>query len=183
MGHELYNLCKRYYDKNFHKPNIGSEGGKDILQSSLLALWDNIRSKKLYVEDGLLKGKDGNPFTCSITTYFISIAHNQYLEWIRKNPIVPPIKLEKIPEGFSEGDDIEFFVDDDETLRKRKILSYRINHMTKQCSKILTLFYYEEKDYDEIMVLLPTFQSKDAIKTAKYKCLKRLRESVIGTCY
>ena len=46
---------------------------------------------------------------------------------------------------------------------------------------ILTLFYYEEKDYDEMLVIMPTFKSKDALKTAKYKCLKRLRDSVNGT--
>ena len=41
-----------------------------------------------------------------------------------------------------------------------------------------------KKDYDEMLVLMPTFKSKDALKTAKYKCLKRLRDSVTGTyCY
>ena len=56
--------------------------------------------------------------------------------------------------------------------------------MAKRCNMILTLFYYEEKDYDEMLVLMPTFKSKDALKTAKYKCLKRLRDSVTGTyCY
>ena len=183
MEHGLYKICKEYYDKYFHKPYVDVESIKDIFQSSILALWDNIRNRQLYVEDGELKGKDGEPFASTLTTYFMGIANNKYLEWLRKNPIAPPIipEKEKVPEGFREEDVMKGFDEDDETYRRRRIVSHRVSHMAKQCNKILTLFYYEEKDYDEIMIMIPTFQSKDALKTAKYKCLKRLRESVTGT--
>lgn len=186
MERGLHKLCKEYYDKNFHKPNVGEEGIKDIFQSSLLALWDNIRNRRLYVEDGELKGKDGKPFTSTLTTYFMGIVNNKFLEWLRKNPIVPPINIikEKVPDDYNDDDAIDGFDDDDEAVRRKRIVSHRVSHMAKQCSKILTFFYYEEKDYDEIMVLMPTFKSKDALKTAKYKCLKQLRDSVTGTyCY
>lgn len=183
MERGLHKLCKDYYDKNFHKSKVDEEGRKDIFQSSLLALWDNIRNRRLFVENEELKGKDGQPFTSSLTTYFMGIVNNKYLEWLRKNPIVPAIdpKKEKIPDDYTEEEIVRDFLYDDTAITKLKIIANRINHMAKQCNKILTLFYYEEKDYDEIMVLMPSFQSKDALKTAKYKCLKRLRESVNGT--
>lgn len=183
IEHLLHKVCRKYYDDNFHKPEVGEEGRKDIFQSSLLALWENIRNRRIYVEDGELKGRDGQPFTSSLTTYFMGIVNNKYLEWLRKNPIVPVIdpKKEKVPDDFDEMEIIRDFLYDDKTITKLKVIANRINHMAKQCNKILTLFYYEEKDYDEIMVLMPTFQSKDALKTAKYKCLKRLRDSVNGT--
>lgn len=183
MERGLHKLCRDYYDKNFHKPKVDEEGRKDIFQSSLLALWDNIRNRRLFVKDGELKGKDGEPFTSTLTTYFMAIVKNKYLEWLRKNPIVPPIasKGDKVTEVYNYDDVLDGFDDDDETVRRKRIVSHRVSHMAKQCNKILTLFYYEEKDYDEIMVLMPTFLSKDALKTAKYKCLKRLRESVTGT--
>jgi DNA-directed RNA polymerase specialized sigma24 family protein len=183
MERGLHKLCKEYYDKNFHKPNVGAEGMKDIFQSSLLALWDNIRNRRLYVEDGELKGNDGEPFTSTLTTYFMGIVNYTFLGWLRKNPTISPIKpeKEKVPENFSEEDVMKGFKDDDEVARRKRIVSHRIDHMAKQCNKILTYYYYEEKTYDEIMELMPTFKSKDALKTAKYKCLKRLRESVTGT--
>lgn len=186
MERGLHKLCKDYYDKNFHKPKVDEEERKDIFQSSLLALWDNIRNRRLFVKDGGLKGKDGQPFTSTLTTYFMAIVNNKYLEWLRKNPIVPPIAIkgDKVTEEYNDNDVLDEFDDDDEAIRRKRIVSHRVSHMAKQCNKILTLFYYEEKDYDEIMGLMPTFQSKDALKTAKYKCLKRLRESVTGTyCY
>ncbi len=184
MERALHKLCRKYYDDNFHKPEVGEEGRKDIFQSSLLALWENIRNRRIYVDDdGELKGRDGQPFTSSLTTYFMGIVNNKYLEWLRKNPIVPVIdpKKEKVPDDYDEVEIVRDFLYDDKTITKLKVIANRINHMAKQCNKILTLFYYEEKDYDEIMVLMPTFQSKDALKTAKYKCLKRLRDSVNGT--
>lgn len=183
MERALHKLCRKYYDDNFHKPEVGEEGRKDIFQSSLLTLWENIRNRRIYVEDGELKGRDGLPFTSSLTTYFMGIVNNKYMEWLRKNPIVPAIdpKKEKVPDDYNEEEVVRDFLYDDATITKLSIISNRISHMAKRCNMILTLFYYEEKDYDEMLVIMPTFNSKDALKTAKYKCLKRLRDSVNGT--
>ena len=183
MERELYTLCKKYYENNFHKPDINDEDKKDIFQSSLLALWENIYDGRLYVENRVLMGKDGEPFTSTLTTYFYSIVHNKYLEWLRKKPIAIPLDPMKGGKTGSiiDEDSVGNFIYDDKTVRRLAVVANRISHIAKQCNRILTLFYYEEKDYEEIMLLMPTFTSKDALKTAKYKCLKRLRDSVTGT--
>lgn len=177
----LHKLCRKYYDDNFHK--CSEEGRKDIFQSSLLALWENIRNKRLYAKNGVLIGKDGQPFTSSLTTYFMGIVKYKYLEWLRSNPIAPSISQnkEKIPENYNDDEIVSDFIYDDTTLTRFSIIANRISHMPKRCNKILTLFYYEEKNYDEMLALMPTFKSRDALKTAKYKCLKRLSDSVNGT--
>ena len=179
----LHKLCKDYFEKNFYKPEVGIEGKKDIFQSSVLALWENIRFNKIYARDGELKGWDGTPFSSTLTTYFMSIVNKKFLEWLRKNPKNLPIDIgrENIPDNFDEGEFISGFKFDDTDLKRRYLVAKRMNIITKQCNRILTLFYYEEKKYDEIMLLIPSFKSKDALKTAKYKCLKRLHDSVVGT--
>ena len=113
MERELHKLCKDYYDKNFHKPKVDEEGRKDIFQSSLLAVWDNIRNRRLFVKDGELKGKDGQPFISTLTTYFMAIVNNKYLEWLRKNPIVPPIaiKEDKVTEEYNDDDVLDGFAE------------------------------------------------------------------------
>ena len=180
MERELHKLCREYYEKNFHRPRVNEEDRKDIFQNSLLALWKNIQDRRLYVEDGALKGKDGILFTSTLTTYFMSIVNNKYMEWLRKSSATFSVnpRKESVPDKFVEEDTIHDFQHDDATLRKISIITNRISHMSKQCNKILTLFYYEEKCYDEMLTLLPTFKHKDALKTAKYKCLKRLYDSV-----
>ena len=183
MERELHKLCKRYYDKNFNKPKLDKEGRKDIFQSSLLSLWSNIRNRRVYVEDGEVKGQNGQPFTSTLTTYFMAIVNYNYLGWIHKNHRIQPVDITKnqISDDYCEEENVFSFKYDDDTIRKFVVIENRINHMAKQCYKILTLYYYEEKDYEEMMGLLTTFKSKDALKTAKYKCLKRLHDSVNGT--
>ena len=38
-------------------------------------------------------------------------------------------------------------------------------------------YYYEEKSLDAILQELPNFESKNALKTMKYKCMENLRKS------
>ncbi len=71
----LHKLCRDYYEKTFHKVEVDDDGRKDIFQSSLLALWENIKCRRIYAEDGELKGKEGQPFISSLTTYFLSLIH------------------------------------------------------------------------------------------------------------
>ena len=177
----LHKHCRDYFEKTFHKSEVDEEGRKDILQSSLLALWENIRNRRIYVEDGELKGKDGQVFTSSLTTYFMGIVNNKYKEWLRKNSSVPPVGPGVNEMPIDDGMAISDFVYDDATIRKLSVIANRISHMAKRCNQLLTLYYYEEKDYDEILILMSSFTSRDALKTAKYKCLKRLRDSVYGT--
>ena len=181
IEYSLYRLCKMYYDEHFHHSGIDYENRMDIFQSSLLTLWENIKNRKIYVENGELKGKDKQAFTSTLTTYFMSIVNNKYLEWLRKKSSVPIVgpKVHDMPND--EDSFTNDFAYDDDTIKKLSIIANRISHMAKQCNLILTLYYYKEKDYDEILELMPSFTSKDALKTAKYKCLKRLRDSVNGT--
>ena len=50
-----------------------------------------------------------------------------------------------------------------------------VANLSERCSQILTLFYYKEKKLDDIMEELSSFNSKDALKTAKNKCLNKLK--------
>ena len=53
------------------KVEVDDDDRKDIFQSSLLALWENIKCRRIYAEDGELKGKEGQPFIGTLTTYLI----------------------------------------------------------------------------------------------------------------
>ena len=58
-----------------------------------------------------------------------------------------------------------------------EIIADCISNMSKRCNQILTMFYYENKTLDDIMEDLPGFESKNALKTRKYKCMEELRKS------
>ena len=178
MERALHLHCKRYFDVNYKGVFfVGNEYKDEIFQEAFIKLWENIINKKIYVEDDLLKGKGGEPFSGKLTTYFMSIARLKFLEWSREN-------LRKVSDDEGElrrrEQEVEIFKtllydSGDETMLE--IIADCISHMSKQCNQILTMFYYEEKTLDDIMLELKTFDSKNALKTRKYKCMEELRKS------
>jgi DNA-directed RNA polymerase specialized sigma subunit len=60
------------------------------------------------------------------------------------------------------------------------IIADCISRMSERCNQIISMFYYEEKNLDDILEALPSFKSKDALKTAKHKCMENLRKTAQG---
>lgn len=178
MERALHYHCKRYFDENYKGTFfVGNEHKDEIFQEAFITLWEKIMNKKIYVEDGELKGKDGVAFSGKLTTFFMSIARLKYLEWARENLHQYTDEEE---ERRRREQDVEMFKSllydsNDETMLE--IIADCISKMSKQCNQILTMFYYEEKTLDDIMVELRTFESKNALKTRKYKCMEELRKS------
>ena len=61
---------------------------------------------------------------------------------------------------------------------KSKIVSECVMNLPDSCYKIISLFYYEQKNYDEIMEMSDNYTSKDALKTRKYKCMEQLQKRI-----
>lgn len=178
MERALHYYCKRYFDENYKGVFfVGSENKDEIFQEAFITLWEKIMNKKIYVEDGELKGRKGDAFSGKLTTFFMSIARLKYLEWARENLHLYTNEKE---ERRRQEQEMELFKTllydcDDETMLE--IIADCISKMSKQCNQILTMFYYKEKTLDDIMMELRTFESKNALKTRKYKCMEELRKS------
>lgn len=174
----LYRHCKKYFDENYKGVFfVGDEYKDEIFQESFIKLWENIIDKKIYVEEGILKGNGGKYFSGKLTTYFMGIARLKYLEWVRENRHV--FSDEETNRRLREQDIEQFksLLYDSENNVMLEIIADCISQMSERCNQILTMFYYEEKTLDDIMIALPTFESKNALKTAKYKCMENLRKS------
>lgn len=65
---------------------------------------------------------------------------------------------------------------DDQEIRRLTMVAQGIAKMQATCKRVLTLFYYFEKSYDEILPLMPNFSNKESLKSRKNNCLKQLRE-------
>ncbi|MBP5190801.1 MAG: sigma-70 family RNA polymerase sigma factor [Bacteroidales bacterium] len=176
----LYYHCRDYFDENYRAVFfVGDEYRDEIFQESFIKLWENIRDRKIYVEDGELKGKDGETFSGKLTTYFMSIARLKYLEWSRESLRVVYGTYDD--ENFSAKEyelyKSMLYDSDDET--KLEIIADCISKMPKRCNQILTMFYYDGMSLDEIIASVPGIDSKNALKTRKYKCLVELKTSVM----
>lgn len=179
--YELYTYCSDYFWDNYRGVFFAEENAAaEILQNTFIAFWENIERRKIYVEDGIVMGKDQKPLNGSILTYFMSIARNKYLEYGREHPVYadPETELGRLlrAEGFDPNDYIDMLYDSGENLML-DIIADVISHMSPGCSQILTKFYYEEKKLETILKEMPTIESYDALKTKKNKCMNSLRKS------
>ena len=180
LQYKLYEYCYRYYYEKYRSIFYATEDAvADIFQDSLIQFWENIECGKIYVEDNVVKGKDGKPLCGSIKTYFMGIARLKYLEWVREHPFSADPETEmgkKIKSnGFDEQEYLEMTYGNSDNI-KLDILAHVISHMPARCYEILTKFYYEGKDLDKILEEIPSIESKNALKTKKYKCMENLRE-------
>lgn len=181
MGTALYEVCLSYFKEHFHPIKPVNEYDKDdIFQNSLETLLEKIENRKIYAEDGELKGKDGKPFTGSLTTYFMGIAFLKYKEFFRVPPagVAVDIDMCQTHKLLNDADLYKDILYDDEENVTLTIIADCISKMSKRCNQILTLFYYEEKSLDEILKMIPNFTSYDALKTGKNRCMKTLRDTV-----
>jgi DNA-directed RNA polymerase specialized sigma24 family protein len=179
--YELYAYCSDYFWDNYRGVFFADEkAAAEILQNAFIAFWENIERRKIYVEDGIVMGKDNKPLNGSILTYFMSIARNKYLEYGREHPVYadPETELGRLlrDEGFDPNEYIDMLYDSGENMML-DIIADVISHMSPRCGQILTKFYYEEKKLETILMEMPTIESYDALKTKKNKCMNTLRKS------
>lgn len=178
MERALYYHCKRYFDENYKGAFfVGNKHKDEIFQEAFITLWEKIMNKKIYVEEGELKGKDGDAFSGKLTTFFMSIARLKYLEWARENLHRYTDEEEERRRREQEMELFKTLLYDSNDETMLEIIADCISKMSKQCNQLLTMFYNEEKTLDDIMVELRTFDSKNALKTRKYKCMEELRKS------
>ena len=178
---EMYAYCSRYFWANYRGVFFADEEtATEIFQNAFIAMWENIEHRKIYASESKVMGKNDEPLSGSILTYFMGIARIKYLEWAREHPAYTDPETEMGQKIKEEGFDIEqcmhmlYDADDNQML---DIIADVISHMSERCSEILSKFYYEEKDLDTILLEIPTIDSKNALKTKKHKCMESLRTS------
>ena len=178
---ELYAYCSKYFWANYRGVFFADEqAATEIFQNTFIAMWENIERRKIYVSEGRVMGKNNEPLSGSILTYFMGIARIKYLEWVREHPTYADPETEmgrKIKEeGFDTQQCINMLYDSEDN-KMLDIIADVISHMSERCCEILSKFYYEEQDLDTILFEIPTMGSKNALKTKKHKCMESLRNS------
>lgn len=177
----LEHHCRNYFNDHYKGVFFcGEDMRMEIFQDAFIKLWENIENGKLHVKEGILLGANEKPFTSSLTTYFMSIARIKYLEYVRSNKSCDDVDEEEKKGHLRRNDFGEADMDllyDETTTSMEDIIADCIAVMSERCNQILTKFYYEDKNLDVIMMEIPSFTNKNALKTMKYKCMETLRSN------
>lgn len=154
---KLYDENKKGFLIFANRYNLNSEDILDIYQDAVIALIENAKKGKI------------DALQSSISTYLFGIGKFMIFQ-----------KLKKEKKTFSKDDfsNLEY-VDEDYNEEENNIqiilLQKALNKIGGQCKKVLQLFYYEEKNLDEIQEELG-YSSKDVLKSQKSRCLKQLKD-------
>lgn len=178
MQEALYCHCRTYFYENYGAIFFAQEADlEDIFENSFITLWQNIEHRKIYVENGILYGQGRKPFTGKLTTYLMGIAALKYREWVRSN--IRYVHADDMEGAYSSMYEDSCAVTEEWNGEDpmREATAECVSNLSERCHEILTLFYIQALSLDEILMQLPSFTSKDALKTAKNKCLNRLREA------
>lgn len=178
MTNRFYGQCKEYFNQKYSALFFtDNEMKNDIFEDAFIILWQKIERGDIFVRNDEILSQGGKRMTCNLNTFLMSIAWNKFHEYARKH------REELFEDLFADAESILAISytsgHDDIKSQKLEIISTCIAKMPKRCNQILTMFYYEEKKLDAIMLELKTFSSKDALKTAKNKCYNTLKNNVL----
>ena len=180
MEEWFYRQAKRYFDEHFNQVFFDKDRKQEIFQAAFLKLWMEMDNGRIGIRDGAVcrQQADGayKPMTCALTTFLIAFARTEYREVVRST------KEDTYAEIYDDAARADLMVtsfdreEDPEVVRNR-IVDECIQQLPPRCVEILTLFYYQGKSLDEIMLLRADKNaSKNGLKTAKNKCMNTLRE-------
>lgn len=174
----FYNKCRKYFMDSYQAVFAKESIKEDIFQQSFVKLWTEIETGKIYVDNcrGISRiDRHGNArqLTCSLTTFLIDIAKNDYRDWLRNDRLT----LEDDFESFAHMNEIAtavvFESSDDSILEQ--IVTQCMLELPNRCKEILTMFYYQGLSLDQILAKRGENTSKDGLKTGKYKCMETLK--------
>lgn len=182
---EFYHLARRYFENSYHSVFSRMDLMEDIFQQSFVKLWTEIETGKIFVgenEELFRYDRNGNirKLICSLNTFLIDIAKNDYRSWLRNDRLT----LEEDFESFAHMEEVKSVVwgeESAETLREQ-IVNSCILELPPRCKEILTMFYYQGMTLDEIIIARGEKNiSKNGLKTGKYKCMESLKAKVRDT--
>lgn len=178
----FYNDCKKYFMSSYRAVFKREDIKDDIFQQSFVKLWTEIESKKIFLsEEGKIYRRDKRGkirvLICSLKTFLIDIAKNDYREWLRNDRLC----LQDEFESFAHMVEVRSAVLPEETpdnLREQ-IVANCVLDLPPRCKEILTMFYYRNMSLDEIITARGEKNvSKNGLKSGKYKCMESLKSKV-----
>lgn len=161
-------LYKRNFDpiRALVQRNSGGRAdAEDILQEALVILWQKAQQASFTL-------------SAKLDTFIYSIARNLWLKNLRKNGRLVATSFNEAesldPPAEAEGDMQE---ENDQAA----ILSRYMMQLSDNCRQLLSLFYFDRLDMEEIAERLQLANAQTA-KAKKYQCKKKL-EALIRTHY
>lgn len=154
--------CYHKMVKNYVVQNSGDEeDADDILQDTLVIVWEKIITGMFVLQANV-----------QLSTYIFAVMKNLWLKRLRKKSKISATEIEEydLPEESDEGQQEQY-----------EIVAQCLKELGETCQQLLTHFYFEKMNMEEIATLM-NFANAQTAKAKKYQCQKKLEE-IIKTRY
>lgn len=157
---QLYKSSKKVIKNLILKNNGMPEDAEDILQETLIIVWQNVN-------------KDNFSLSSKLNTYVYSIAQNLWFKQFKNKQ-----KFQN-----KDIDDLSFNISIDSTnelyneKQNIEIIAKCMNALGDTCKELLGLFYFDGWNLERIAEKLQ-FANIETVKARKYQCKKKLEEIV-----
>ncbi len=152
---ELFMRYKRLIFSYIQSHGGCEEDAEDMLQEAIIVLWQKVSAGTF-------------TFTAKPGTYLLAVAKNKWMAEMRKRSRFT---------GNEEAGDVADGNSSvlDELLSEEKIGQVRraMEALPAPCKKLLLLYYFEERNMDDISRILE-FANANVAKSKKYQCMKAL---------
>jgi RNA polymerase sigma factor (sigma-70 family) len=163
-NHDIISRLYLQYKKEFirfaiSRYQMDAATGKEIYQEAFTEFYRKIISGEL------------TQIHHTIKTYLFKIGTNIISNELKKAKRT--VKLENNSQKFYHN------TSNEENDRKTivEIVKNAMNDLSEKCRKLLTLYYFENKKYEELRYIL-NYKNIDSLKSQKYKCFKQLEQIV-----
>jgi RNA polymerase sigma factor (sigma-70 family) len=136
------------------------EDAQDVLQESLVILWERIRTGKF-------------EYKAQLSTFIYATAKNLWWQRLRQKKHLSSTEID--PEEHEEQD--PSVLDSLIATEQAAMVRDALETLGEQCRKLLLLFYWEEQSMEEIATRLG-FANADTAKAKKYQCKKALERTL-----
>jgi RNA polymerase sigma factor (sigma-70 family) len=151
----IYRQYADYIVFNVASMGGGLQDGEDIFQETVVTFIDLVQRRKFRGDS-------------SIKTFLTSIAKHIWLNELKRRKSVN----HRESRFWTERDQEELFDSYEDQEIKAQFLTL-LDQLGDSCRQVLTLFYYENLSFAEIMEKMG-YESEQVVRNKKYKCLREL---------
>jgi RNA polymerase sigma factor (sigma-70 family) len=157
----LYSSNERQVTAFVLQNNGTRDDAQDLLQESLVVLWERVRA-------GRYEHK------AQLSTFILGVVRNMWLRQLARKRREEPVEgvIEETPSD--EPTLIEQLMESEEAIA----IAAAMNRLGDPCKMLLTLFYWEECSMEEIAQRMG-FANADTVKSKKYQCKKSLEKLLV----
>ena len=156
----LYKSNRKPVDTYITRNSGTTDDAQDVLQESLVILWERIRTGRF-------------EYKAQLNTFIYATVRNLWSQRLRQKKRLSSAEIDPEAHEDQSPSVLDYLI----ATERVEMVHDALETIGEQCKKLLLLFYWEEQSMEEIAIRLG-FANADTVKAKKYQCKKALERAL-----